>query len=149
MALELDDIQGGAVQERPSPYVGTLPAATDRRPYRWTRARAPSAALIDAGREPRSGPRHARTVAFTYHGLKQLGVPQESLDSFAPEFQQGMAARAADLGDVGESAPENWERPLGTPTCMSRSACLRRTPTDSKRSRHGHDGARRSSLASR
>ena len=25
-----------------------------------------------------------------------------------------MAARAADLGDVGESAPENWERPLGT-----------------------------------
>ena len=35
------------------------------------------------------------TVAFTYHGLKALGVPQESLDSFAPEFRQGMAARAA------------------------------------------------------
>ena len=55
------------------------------------------------------------TVAFTYNGLKALGVPQESLDSFAPEFRQGMAARAAELGDVGDSAPEHWESPLGTP----------------------------------
>jgi deferrochelatase/peroxidase EfeB len=42
-------------------------------------------------------------------------VPQESLDSFAPEFQQGMAARAAKLGDVGASGPEHWEEPLGGP----------------------------------
>ena len=41
-------------------------------------------------------------------------MPQESLDSFAPEFRQGMAARAAELGDVGESSPEQWEKPLGT-----------------------------------
>ena len=54
-------------------------------------------------------------MAFTYQGLKALGVPQESLDSFAPEFRQGMAARAAELGDVGESSPANWEKPLGTP----------------------------------
>ena len=25
-----------------------------------------------------------------------------------------MAARAADLGDVGENAPEHWEKPLGS-----------------------------------
>jgi Dyp-type peroxidase family len=55
------------------------------------------------------------TVAFTYHGLEALGVPQESLLSFAPEFRQGMAARAAHLGDVGESSPEHWEQPLGSP----------------------------------
>ena len=42
-------------------------------------------------------------------------MPQDSLDSFAPEFRQGMAARAAELGDVGESSPEHWEKPLGTP----------------------------------
>ena len=54
------------------------------------------------------------TVAFTYHGLKALGVPQASLDSFAPEFREGMAARAALLGDVGESSPEHWEKPLGS-----------------------------------
>ena len=54
-------------------------------------------------------------MGFTYQGLKALGVPQASLDSFSPEFQQGMAARAAELGDVGESGPEQWEQPLGSP----------------------------------
>ena len=54
------------------------------------------------------------TVAFTYHGLKALGVPQASLDSFAPEFRQGMAARAEILGDIGESGPDHWEKPLGS-----------------------------------
>jgi Dyp-type peroxidase family len=44
-----------------------------------------------------------------------LGVPQASLASFAPEFQEGMAERARELGDIGESAPEHWENPLGTP----------------------------------
>ena len=41
-------------------------------------------------------------------------MPQASLDSFAPEFRQGMAARAEILGDVGESGPDHWEKPLGT-----------------------------------
>ena len=54
-------------------------------------------------------------VALTYQGLRALGVPQDSLDSFAPEFQQGMAARAEELGDVAENSPANWEQPLGTP----------------------------------
>ena len=54
-------------------------------------------------------------VALSFQGLKALGVPEESLASFPPEFQQGMAARAAELGDTGESAPEHWEQPLGRP----------------------------------
>lgn len=54
------------------------------------------------------------SVSLTYSGLRALGVPQDSLDSFAWEFQQGMAARAKALGDTGESSPEHWERPLGT-----------------------------------
>ena len=113
--LELDDIQIGALHERPSPYVGT---------YLLLRIDDPAAGralvrrllpLVDSGRST-SLPEHGAwiTVAFTYSGLKALGVPQESLDSFAPEFQQGMAARAAELGDVGDSHPSNWEAPLGT-----------------------------------
>jgi Dyp-type peroxidase family len=54
------------------------------------------------------------SVALTYQGLRALGIPQETLESFSWEFRQGMAARAGDLGDVGESAPENWEPPLGS-----------------------------------
>ena len=71
--------------------------------------------LVDSGRPSADPPPGAWvTVTFTYQGLTALGVPQSSLDSFAPEFRQGMAARAAVLGDVGESGPANWEKPLGT-----------------------------------
>src|SRR3954462_8714292 len=113
--LELDDIQSGALHERPSPYVGTylLLRIDDRAAGRELVRRLQG--LVDAGR-PSTDPAHDAwlTAAFTYQGLKALGVPQASLDSFAPEFRQGMAARAAELGDVGDSAPENWEAPLGT-----------------------------------
>ena len=54
------------------------------------------------------------SVALSFQGLKALGVPQTSLDSFPTEFQQGMAARAPILGDTGESSPEHWEKPLGS-----------------------------------
>jgi Dyp-type peroxidase family len=54
-------------------------------------------------------------IAFTFEGLKALGVPQASLDSFPIEFRQGMAARAAILHDFGAKAPANWEYPFGTP----------------------------------
>src|SRR5213592_1214322 len=113
--LELDDIQSGALHERPSPYVGRylLLRINDRAAGRELVRRLHP--FVDSGR-PSADPAHEAwiTVAFTYHGLKALGVPRDSLDSFSPEFQQGMAARAAELGDVGESGPENWERPWGT-----------------------------------
>src|SRR5438034_3577104 len=114
--LELDDIQGGALHARPSPYVGTylLLRIDDRRAGRELVRRLHP--LIRSGRSANDPSAEAGiTVAFTYHGLEALGVPQDSLDSFAPEFRQGMAARAAALGDVPESSPARWERPLGTP----------------------------------
>ena len=54
-------------------------------------------------------------IAFTFEGLKALGVPQASLDSFPIEFREGMAARAAILHDFGANGPDNWEHPFGTP----------------------------------
>jgi Dyp-type peroxidase family len=115
ISLELDDIQSGALHERPSPYVGTylLLRIDDRGTGRELVRRLHP--VIDSGR-PASDSAHDAwiTVVFTYQGLKALGVPQSSLDSFAPEFQQGMAARAGELGDVGESSPLNWEKPLGS-----------------------------------
>src|SRR6478672_2784989 len=111
-SLELDDIQSGALHERPSPYVGRylLLRIDDREAGRELVRRLHP--FVDSGR-PSADPAHEAwiTVAFTYHGLKALGVPQASLDSFAPEFRHGMAARAAHLGDVGDSSPQNWEYP--------------------------------------
>src|SRR3954470_12185472 len=114
-ALELDDIQSGALHERPSPYVGTylLLRIDDRAAGRELVRRVHD--LADSGPpSPNPAGNAWITAAFTYNGLKALGVPQASLDSFAPEFREGMAARAALLGDVGESSPEHWERPFGT-----------------------------------
>jgi Dyp-type peroxidase family len=114
--LELDDIQNGVLHPRPLPYVATyvLLRIDDHRAGReMLRRLIPS---IASAADPTSPDRDAwLSVALTYQGLKAVGVPQASLDSFTPEFQEGMAARGALLGDVGESSPAAWEKPLGTP----------------------------------
>jgi Dyp-type peroxidase family len=56
-------------------------------------------------------PRTALQVAFTCEGLQTLGVPQDLMQGFSPEFVSGMAgeeSRSRRLGDVGASAPSNW-----------------------------------------
>ena len=112
--LELDDIQAGALFERPSPYVGRYlmlritNRADGRELVRRLHRIATAARMTDTTDDT------SLTVGFSYRGLEALGVPQTSLDSFAPEFREGMAARAALLGDVGESGPEHWEPPFGT-----------------------------------
>jgi len=114
--LELDDIQSGGVRPRPSPYAATyiVLRIDDRKAGRELMRRV--GAVVTSAANPTSPLADTWvSVALTYQGLKALGVPQESLDSFAWEFRQGMAARAKDLGDTGESSPENWEKPLGTP----------------------------------
>lgn len=113
--LELDDIQSGVLRPRPTPYVATYIAfrIDERKAGRELIRRA--ARVVTSAANPTSPLADTWvSVALTHHGFKALGVPQESLDSFAWEFRQGMAARAKELGDEGESAPENWEKPLGT-----------------------------------
>src|ERR1700746_1204680 len=48
------------------------------------------------------------TLAFTWNGLRALGVPEESLATFPDEFREGMAARAGILGDTGANHPGHW-----------------------------------------
>ena len=115
-SLELGDIQRGVLHHRPSPYVGTylLLRIDDREAGRELVQRL--CPLIESAHAPADPAQDASiAVAFTYQGLKALGVPQDSLATFAPEFQQGMAARAAEQGDTGDSSPEHWEKPLGSP----------------------------------
>jgi len=113
-ALELHDIQAAALQPRPTPYAGAYLAlrVDDRRQARELLRRLlpilDSAATFDTRRQV------SLAVGFSFEGLRAMGVPEDSLATFSPEFRQGMAARAAELGDVGESAPENWEAPLGS-----------------------------------
>ena len=114
--LELDDIQAGVLRPRPTPYVATYIAfrIDDRKAGRDLMRRI--SRVVTSAANPR-GPLAdtSVSVALSYHGLKALGVPQASLDSLSWEFRQGMAARFQDLGDIGESHPDKWEPPLGSP----------------------------------
>lgn len=49
------------------------------------------------------------SLAFTFNGLRKLGLDEESLATFPEPFRQGMAARAQMLGDTGINHPDNWE----------------------------------------
>ncbi|BBY77023.1 peroxidase [Mycolicibacterium parafortuitum] len=48
------------------------------------------------------------TLAFTWNGLRALGVPESALATFPAAFREGMAARADILGDTGINAPQHW-----------------------------------------
>ena len=49
------------------------------------------------------------SLAFTFNGLRKLGLDETSLQTFPEPFKQGMAARAQMLGDIGANHPDNWE----------------------------------------
>jgi Dyp-type peroxidase family len=112
--LELDDIQSGVLRPRPSPYEATYIALRidERQAGRALMQRISNAVTSAANPESPLADTWV-SVAFTNQGLKALGVPEESLSSLSWEFRQGMAARAKELGDVGESDPSNWEQPFG------------------------------------
>ena len=94
-AIEVSDIQATVLRPRPSPYKGEyvvlrIDDAVQGR--EMLRRIIPYVAPAEEWWVP-SIPAWLG-IAFSYHGLKALGLPQASLDSFPEEFRQGMAARA-------------------------------------------------------
>jgi Dyp-type peroxidase family len=113
--LDTSDIQATVLRPRPSPYRGEyvlLRVGDIGQGREMLRRILPYVAPADEWWVP-SLPGWLG-IAFTFEGLKALGVPQASLDSFPIEFRQGMAARAAILHEWGANAPANWEYPFGT-----------------------------------
>jgi len=113
--LELNDIQSGVLRPRPTPYAATyvLLRIDQRDAGRELMRRL--IPVVASAADPQSPARDTWvSIALTFQGLIALGVPQTSLDTFPLPFQQGMAARAKQLGDTGESSPEYWEEPLGS-----------------------------------
>ena len=56
-----------------------------------------------------SPPPVTTNLAFTYAGLRELGLPDVSMRSFPEDFRMGMKARKDILGDDGPSSPKNWD----------------------------------------
>src|SRR5262245_59785242 len=113
--LDVNDIQATILRPRPSPYKGEYVilridnASHGREMLRRLHPYVAPAAHWWVPNLP-----SWLGIAFTYQGLKALGLPQASLNSFPVEFREGMAARASILRDVGDNAPANWEYPFGT-----------------------------------
>lgn len=113
--LNYDDIQGIILQERPTPYVGTyVLLSIDHQADGKMMLQRLLDEVTSAGQWDNPHEGAWVNVGFTYQGLQKLGIPQDSLHSFDREFREGMAARAAKLGDINESSPEHWEDPLGS-----------------------------------
>jgi Dyp-type peroxidase family len=108
--LELDDIQGDILRAYGNDYdttayvfVGFPDGSSGRR---WLASLLPR--VTSATPWTGAKPSVTTNVALTAAGLRALGIADEALASFAPEFVDGMAARATHLGDVGGSGPEHW-----------------------------------------
>ena len=108
-SIEADDIQGLVVRG-----YGTLPYAS----YHVLGVRDPAAArrwLAWLARRVARGEPASRSeavqVAFTYEGLRLLGLPESALAGFSREFISGMTEpqRSRFLGDEADSAPVLWK----------------------------------------
>lgn len=115
-ALELHDIQSGVLRPRPTPFHATylVLRIDDRGAGRELMRRLSNVVSSAAHLESPVGETWI-AAALTFTGLEALGVPESSLETFSPQFREGMAARAGRLGDIGENSPEYWEKPLGSP----------------------------------
>lgn len=108
--LELDDIQYILLNRVPAltgryEFLTFQNAAGGRKWLEKMLPKVPSAKEAAANLESDS---KWVTVAFTWNGLRALGLDDNSLASFPEEFKQGMAARAEMLGDTGNNHPDNW-----------------------------------------
>jgi len=116
--LEFDDIQHILLMRVPA-LTGRYEFMSFRNPTggrAWLsgiREKVQSAADVRASAEKE---KRWVTVAFTWNGLRALGVDETSLATFPEEFRQGMVARAEMLGDTGANHPDNWVGGLASPS---------------------------------
>ena len=139
--LEIDDIQHILLTR--------VPALTGRYEFLSFRNAAGGRAWLSAIREKVQSAAEVRasvekdkrwvTVAFTWNGLRALGVDEASLATFPEEFKQGMVARAEMLGDTGENHPDNWVGGLASPDLHAIVILFARDAAERERCQAEHD----------
>ena len=139
--LESDDIQHFVLER--------VPALAARYEFLSFRDQASArawltgiAATVHSSAQMRATPQDERrwvTLAFTWNGLRALGVDEASLASFPEEFKQGMVARAGMLGDTGDNAPANWVGGLADPKLHALVILFARDVAERERCRQEHE----------
>jgi len=111
--LDLQEIQATVLRLRPAPYFGSHVAlrVDDTQAGReLLRRLTPHVDSAANWWRPASA---WLSVVISHAGLKALGLPQNSLQSFPETFRVGMAARSRELRDDGVNDPKNWEPLFG------------------------------------
>jgi Dyp-type peroxidase family len=140
--LDLAGIQGFVVRGYRLPFAGYLLGHVQDagRARRWLADTLDDVLTATPwSQKPQSG----INLAFSYAGLRALGVPDASLGGFPEDFREGMAARAGLLGDAGESAPERWEAAFLDPGVH----VLVMISADSQEALDAHDARLRAAMA--
>src|SRR5205809_4506830 len=115
--LEFDDIQHILLTRAPA-LTGRYEFLSFREPVagrEWVAAIREKVQSAHAARASVETDKRWVSVAFTWNGLRALGVDEAALATFPEEFKQGMAARAAILGDTGANHPDRWVGGLAGP----------------------------------
>ena len=121
--LELDDLQH-IVMTRVPALTGRYEFLSFRQACQgraWLAGILDKVASVQQAEESIEREQRWVSVAFTWQGLRALGVDEQSLATFPEEFRQGMVARAEVLGDTGrnQSRSMDW-RPRQSGTARDR-----------------------------
>jgi Dyp-type peroxidase family len=114
--LELNEIQYIVLARAPAvtgryEFLSLRDAAGGRA---WLRAILDRVPSVEHARRSMEEGQSWISVAFTWNGMRALGLDEASLASFPEEFRQGMASRADVNGDEGAHHPRHWVGGLGT-----------------------------------
>jgi deferrochelatase/peroxidase EfeB len=138
--LDLDDIQHFLLTRTPA-LAARYEFLTFRQP---AAGRAWLAGMIDkvgTGKSVGSASPDSRwvTVAFTWNGLRALGIDEASLMTFPEEFRQGMAGRAEILGVTGKNHPDHWLGELANPALHTIVVLFARDIAERERCKQEHN----------
>src|SRR5947199_10650242 len=139
--LEFDDIQHILLTRAPA-LTGRYEFLSFREPVagrEWVAAIGEKVKSAHAARASVETDKRWVSVAFTWNGLRALGVDEAALATFPEEFKQGMATRADILGDTGANHPDKWVGGLAGPDLHAIVILFSRDAAERERSRSEHD----------
>jgi Dyp-type peroxidase family len=139
--LEFDDIQHILLTRAPA-LTGRYEFLSFRNPaggHAWLAAIMDKVHSAKTMRESVDQDKRWISVAFTCNGLRALGVDEASAASFPQEYREGMAARAAILGDTGTNDPSRWVDKTSSPALHAIAILFARDAAERDRCVIEHD----------
>ena len=140
MPLELDDLQHIVITRVPA-LTGRYEFLSFQQPAQgraWLKGILDKVASVQEARDSIEREQRWVSVAFTWQGLRALGVDEQELATFPEEFRQGMVARAEMLGDTGRNHPDRWIGGLASPSLHAIAILFARNPAERQRTTKEH-----------